>query len=201
MAQLRKAVLDVVTDEDIQAAARTLIEQARAGDLAAIRILFSYAMGKPTAAVDPDRVDVEEWQLLQQSSVAPQAMHGVLQSLPADWVVRLLQIAWLCVVQTMGQQVGAEIDTLNPKEAARHAREPARPHREAGTGADNGSAVVESMPPSPNRSNGAEAGADRPSAKGSNGATIENHAGAPANGTPASETVQRTAKHLKCRRR
>jgi hypothetical protein len=174
-AQFRKVLLEVVTDEDIQAAARKLIEQARAGDLAAIRILFSYAIGKPTAAVDPDRVDVDEWQLLQQSSVTPQAMNGVLQSLPADWVVHLLQIAWPCVVQTMGQQVGAGIDKLNRKEAARAAREQARPQTEAG----NGSAAVEPMGPSRNGSNGAEAGADRPSRNGSNGATIENSAGSP----------------------
>jgi hypothetical protein len=168
MAQFRKVVLDAVTDEDIEAAARKLIEQARAGDLAAIRILFSYAIGKPTAAVDPDHVDVDEWQLLQQSSVAPQAMNGVLQSLPADWVVQLLQIAWPCVVQTIGQQVGAEINTLDRKEAARAARAQAPAKTAAGERTDAGSAAVEPTRPSPNGSNGAaaESGAGDPSQRG-----------------------------------
>jgi hypothetical protein len=182
-AQFRKVLQETVTDEDIQAAARKLIEQARAGDLAAIRLLFSYTIGKPAAAVDPDRVEVEEWKLMQETSVAPQVMSGVLQSLPADWVVRMLQIAWPCVVQTIAQELGADIEALNRQEAARARRAEARHQAEARKGASTGqadgasisqaapgeAAAVEPIRPSANGSNGAEAEADRPSANGSNG--------------------------------
>jgi hypothetical protein len=71
LAQFRKVLLDVVTDEDIQATAQKLLEQARAGDLAAIRLLFSYAIGKAAAAVDTDPVEVEEWQLMQEPAWRP----------------------------------------------------------------------------------------------------------------------------------
>jgi hypothetical protein len=175
---------ETVTDEDIQAAARKLIEQARAGDLAAIRLLFSYTIGKPAAAVDPDRVEVEEWKLMQETSVAPQVMSGVLQSLPADWVVRMLQIAWPCVVQTIAQELGADIEALNRQEAARARRAESRHQAIASKGASAGqahgasisqaaaqseAAAVEPIRPSANGSNGAEAEADRPSTNGSNG--------------------------------
>jgi hypothetical protein len=175
-------LLETVTDEDIQAAARALIEQARAGDLAAIRLLFSYAIGKPAAAVDPDRVEVEEWKLMQETSVPPQMMSGVLQSLPVDWVVRMLQIAWPCVVQTIAQELGADIEALNRQDAARARRAEARRQGEANHAASAGpneaaeprqAGAAEPIRPSPNGPNGAEAGADRPSPNGSNGVRVD----------------------------
>jgi hypothetical protein len=82
-----------------------LIEQARGGDLAAIKLLFAYAIGKPSEGVDPDRVDVEEWKLALEASVLPELLSGVLRTLPADWVVNLLRIAWPCVAATMSEQM------------------------------------------------------------------------------------------------
>jgi hypothetical protein len=167
-AQFRKVLLEMVTDEDIQAAARKLIEQARAGDLAAIRLLFSYTIGKPAAAVDPDRVDVEEWKLLQEGSVAPQQMNGVLQSLPADWVVQMLQIAWPCVVQTIAQEIGAGIKTLNREEAARARRAQAAAERRKAEGPPDGKTAMP-LSPSANGANGVAAAETGPSRNGSNG--------------------------------
>src|SRR5689334_10197691 len=53
VAALRTALLEVVTEDDIQEAAKRLIEKARQGDLAAIRLLYAYTLGKPAATVDP----------------------------------------------------------------------------------------------------------------------------------------------------
>jgi hypothetical protein len=38
--------------------------QAREGNLGAIKLVFSYVIGKPTTAPDPDRLSVDEWRLL-----------------------------------------------------------------------------------------------------------------------------------------
>ena len=40
-----------------------LVEMAKEGDVAAARLVLSYTVGKPTEAVDPDRLDVEEFSL------------------------------------------------------------------------------------------------------------------------------------------
>src|SRR5437870_2425542 len=56
-AALRKALVNAVTPEDIEEIAQALKEKARQGDVAASKLLFSYLMGKPAAAVDPDTLD------------------------------------------------------------------------------------------------------------------------------------------------
>jgi len=48
VAALRQVLLDTVTDDDIHAITAELIAQAREGDLAATKLLFAYAIGKPT---------------------------------------------------------------------------------------------------------------------------------------------------------
>src|SRR4051812_22089587 len=75
VAALRQAFLNEVTPEDLAAIARTLIELAKAGDKAALKLLLSYTLGKPGPAVDPDRLDADEWQ--KQKETAP-----MMQELP-----------------------------------------------------------------------------------------------------------------------
>ena len=58
-----------VTEEDIEAIAKRLVEQAKAGDVAAARLLLSYAIGQPTEAVDPDTLDQQEWAIFRQVPV------------------------------------------------------------------------------------------------------------------------------------
>ena len=57
---LRQALCERVTPVDIQAVADQLVDQARLGNLAAIRLLFSYVLGQPGRMVDPDSLDREE---------------------------------------------------------------------------------------------------------------------------------------------
>src|SRR4051794_20508754 len=67
VAALRKALLDTVTEDDLRAVAASLVEQARAGDLAAARLLLAYTIGRPAEPVDPDTLDHQEWDLFRQS--------------------------------------------------------------------------------------------------------------------------------------
>src|SRR6266851_2792249 len=53
-AQLRSALVQRVTSEDMGVIADELIFKARNGNLAAIKLLFQYVIGKPTVAVNPD---------------------------------------------------------------------------------------------------------------------------------------------------
>jgi hypothetical protein len=57
LATLRKAVTDAVDEGRLRRIMRKLASMAEAGDLHAAEIVLAYAVGKPTAAVDPDAVD------------------------------------------------------------------------------------------------------------------------------------------------
>ena len=48
--QLRSALLDAVSDEDIRRTIKTITTQARDGDIVAARILFDRLLGPPIAA-------------------------------------------------------------------------------------------------------------------------------------------------------
>jgi hypothetical protein len=89
VARLRQTLLDTVTPEDLQAIVARLIEAARQGDIAAARLVLAYTVGKPTSAVDPDTLDVQEWQHWQQMPVQPET----LQSLQTP-----LQVPLACVL-------------------------------------------------------------------------------------------------------
>src|SRR5439155_7420984 len=52
-----------VTVDDMKHVAFILKEKAMVGDLAAIKLLFQYVLGKPTETVNPDRLDIEEAKL------------------------------------------------------------------------------------------------------------------------------------------
>jgi hypothetical protein len=67
VAQLRKVLLDAVSDEDLQIVAEQLVVKAKMGDLVATKLLFQYVLGKPAATVDPDALDVEEFKLYQRA--------------------------------------------------------------------------------------------------------------------------------------
>jgi hypothetical protein len=58
-AALRKALYDSVTEEDIRYIVGELLTLARLGDKAAIKLLFSYIIGKPTTPIDPDAVELD----------------------------------------------------------------------------------------------------------------------------------------------
>lgn len=60
---LRSAFLNAVTDEDVAAVARKLAQLAAAGDVQAAALFMCYAVGKPQPAVNPDRLDLDEFSI------------------------------------------------------------------------------------------------------------------------------------------
>jgi hypothetical protein len=68
VAALRKALLDKVTPEDIQAIAEKLILQAKCGNVQAAKLVLSYTIGKPKPTVEPDNLDAEEWEQLKTTA-------------------------------------------------------------------------------------------------------------------------------------
>jgi hypothetical protein len=90
VAELRRALLTVVSDEDICAIGRVLLEKAKSGDLAAIKLLFTYLLGKPAPAPDPDAVDLHEWQLRRQSPPVQEVADVIHEAMSAEKACELV---------------------------------------------------------------------------------------------------------------
>jgi hypothetical protein len=83
VAEMRKAMMDAVTPEDIAAIGKAMLAKAKEGDVGAARLVLSYIVGRPQAAEDPDRLDEKEWQQWRRE-VTPNAEVGqVLESTSA----------------------------------------------------------------------------------------------------------------------
>ena len=63
VAQLRQAFLEAATPQRMQQLADKLFALALAGDVAAARLFLEHSVGRPAAAPDPDRLDLEELRL------------------------------------------------------------------------------------------------------------------------------------------
>jgi hypothetical protein len=61
---LRSAFLNAVTDADVGAVVRKLADLAASGDVQAAALFLSYAVGKPLPAVNPDRLDLDGFAIM-----------------------------------------------------------------------------------------------------------------------------------------
>jgi hypothetical protein len=91
MAKLRSIALDAVTEEDLRAVVRKLVDQAKAGDPAAAKFLLAYVIGRPTEAVNPDRLDLEEFRLLDECPTPAQVIRLMLDGLPPAAIVDIVR--------------------------------------------------------------------------------------------------------------
>jgi hypothetical protein len=57
VAHLRSVLMESVTDEDMRAVVRTLVTLAKAGDVAAIKLLFDRLLGRVAATTDDGEED------------------------------------------------------------------------------------------------------------------------------------------------
>jgi hypothetical protein len=68
VAALRREALAAVTPEDVRAIMAKLVELARAGDVPAAKLVLAYTVGKPAPTVNPDMLDVEEWDQFRKAA-------------------------------------------------------------------------------------------------------------------------------------
>ena len=69
VAELRHIILDCLGEEELADIIHAMIEQAKQGDVAAARLLLQYSLGKPAVAVEPDRMHIDEFQIIKDSAV------------------------------------------------------------------------------------------------------------------------------------
>jgi len=171
VAALRKALLSSVTDEDMKEMALVLKQRAKEGDVAAIKLLFQYTLGKPSATTDPDRLDQDEWSNMQEKSRGWAEFARVVDGVPAATACDLTNATWPCLLEKQfAAPFRAGLKALDERDA-RRAKKKEEKSKSAGKG----------KPPSPIGANGAAnnlgdlsqlyraMGEDRPSVNGRNG--------------------------------
>jgi hypothetical protein len=82
VAAFRRALCAAVTETDIQFLAQRLIQRAHAGDVAACKLLLAYVIGRPAEAVDPDTVDLQEWQMYRDNAARTEELTAMLATVP-----------------------------------------------------------------------------------------------------------------------
>jgi hypothetical protein len=100
VAAMRKVMAYFFNEERMRELAFILYEKASRGDLAAMKFIFQYVMGKPPMAVDPDRLDIDEWQKLQEKARPPEEISTVTNGFPVDKMCALAKVVWPCTFET-----------------------------------------------------------------------------------------------------
>jgi hypothetical protein len=123
VAELRRALLDAVTSDKLRQLVDALLERAIAGDNAAARLVLQYALGKPAQAVEPDRVDVDEYRLREESAIPPGQWLPMMQLLPADTINTLADSIQPFLEKDTTQ---AFLDAMKPDDGTPEGRRAAR---------------------------------------------------------------------------
>src|SRR6266851_2537416 len=108
-AELKRGMLDFVTDVDVNSVVRVLLGLARGGDLAAIKLFLEYTIGKPNPSVDPDKAALHEWDIQKQTprieQVAELMSHGVDPELASTATRDMADIVGACHLATIGRHL------------------------------------------------------------------------------------------------
>ncbi len=115
-AALRRQLLQAVTQEDMAAICATLILRARAGSVPHVKLLFSYVIGKPTDAVDPDTLDLQEMEQYRQELGMEELVCKVGQAMTPQVACELVQVARpLVMSHVMNSLADQLLDGLPPE--------------------------------------------------------------------------------------
>jgi hypothetical protein len=107
VAELRKALLGAVTPTILRAIADELVAQALGGKLEAIKLLFQYVLGQPTEMTDPDRVDVDEWKLVQERAVPSGEIASLFESTAPQVAIAMVETMQEARAREMQQMLAA----------------------------------------------------------------------------------------------
>jgi hypothetical protein len=176
VAKLRAALVQRVSEADMQYIAERLIVLAKSGDLAAAKLLFLYVLGKPAEAVNPDTLDVEEWrQCYQPLGQIMKEMPAAMGTLPAEVACGMVAHIQPCRVHELAETLSLpqeqiaemEEDAADIVELGQRLREAVRSCHDETNGDNTGQQAT--RPPSPNGGDGAAAKRKSPSANGHHG--------------------------------
>ena len=88
-AAFRAALMEAVTEQDIHDIAVKLRDDAKAGDKAAVKLLFQYVIGKPQPAIDPDTLDIQEMRGYMAAAFPPEVLEEMQRGLPLSMLLKM----------------------------------------------------------------------------------------------------------------
>jgi hypothetical protein len=178
-AAFRAALMDAVTEQDIQDIAVKLRDDAKAGDKAAVKLLFQYVIGKPQPAVDPDTLDLQEMRGYMAAAIPPEALEQMQQAVPLSLLLKIWPFFLFAQEQTnkeLCQQQTARREAREQRRQERAQRKAERHQRRADSQQAEQpplqTAAMGDNAPSANGDNGEHEpanGTRAPSANGDNG--------------------------------
>jgi hypothetical protein len=125
LAYLRKVLCAHINEADIETAVCQLRDRMCRGDLAAVKLLLLYAIGRPLDAVNPDTIDLQEWQLFQKQPVEHTDLVAILTGLSPEVACRVLRAALPSVAAGQAQMLQETLVTGKvPEMRAEVAEEP-----------------------------------------------------------------------------
>jgi hypothetical protein len=83
-ARMLEMFRNAITDDEMFQLCRLLFEKARGGDLGALKMIWQYKIGKPTAAPNPDMIERDEWNNYQTDVMTLDEVKQVLAGLPSS---------------------------------------------------------------------------------------------------------------------
>jgi hypothetical protein len=92
-AAARKAIADAVTAEQLAAIAAVMVKKALEGDVAAAKLVFAYAAGRPGAAPDPDTLDAHELAVRRGNVAPPEDVKALFEQCPASLLCAIAAVA------------------------------------------------------------------------------------------------------------
>lgn len=102
LAAMREAVQQAVTVEDIAQLMQVLLAKALTGDLAAAKLVLQYAVGKPKPVAEPDRVEVDAWELNEQSWTPAKTCNELMAGIPTGIANVMLDATAAARTETLG---------------------------------------------------------------------------------------------------
>jgi hypothetical protein len=113
VAALRSALLEEVDDEKFRRMVRDLVEMALSKDLAAMKLVFQYVLGRPTPMVNPDDLDRLEWEQLRRDCVSVGDLHELADGnhVPVDLGNTVVKAAVGANGATLGGQMAQALRT------------------------------------------------------------------------------------------
>ena len=102
-AAMRRAIAEAVTPQMLADLAAVMFKKGMAGDVAAAKLVFSYAAGRAAPPPDPDTLDADELAVRRNSTAGPEDMKALFERCPA-WL--------LCAIAAVAApQVQAHLET------------------------------------------------------------------------------------------
>jgi hypothetical protein len=129
VAELRKRLLDRLTGEDLDGIADKLIALAKEGDVPAIKLLFCYTLGKPADAVQPDQLDMEEWDTFKKTATMAGELPGIMATPDPSFPLALVRAARPGVARDLAKDLQATLKAGEEEQRPRQQRREERRQR------------------------------------------------------------------------